>query len=235
METTLIRGKKFFRLGRRMFGKYDISGISIQDCVFENCSFGYNNVPLAQKRDSVKDMQLLNCKVSKCILGPAEIRSTQVHNLSGDMLICWGTLFDQVVLEGEIQRLMLHGIPESRPSAAIRSSHEKRSKEFYSRVQWALDISQAQFDDFSIRNGAVPLSLIRRDINCQFIISGLSGSDLRGEIAALPLSDYSKAVLSTTIDENVNEVLLVAPQLDKPLYNQVLRDAEALARIGVLS
>jgi hypothetical protein len=235
MEISLIRGEKFYRRGSRIFGTYEISGLCIQDCVFENCNFGYNSIPLVQKRDSVRDVQLINCKVSKCMLGPAEIQSTRVRNLSGDMLICWGTLFDQVVLEGKVERLMLHGIPESRPSSTIRSSHGKRSKEFYSGVQWALDISEAKFDDFSIRNGAIPLSLIRRNINCQFIVSDPLGRFSREEIEALPLSDYSKAVLRTMVEENVKEVLLVAPQLDKPLYDQVLRDAEALSRIGVLS
>jgi hypothetical protein len=168
------------------------------------------------------------------MMGTAEIHTTRICNLSGDMLICWGTLFDQVVLEGKISPLMLHGLPKSNADAATKKIQHEKAKNFYATVPWALDISQAKFNDFSIRTGAIPLSLVRRDINSQFLVKNVDGRLSRPDINALPLSRHTKIVLEIIAEEGLNETLLVAPKLDKPLYNQILHDAEILAKNGLL-
>lgn len=217
-----------------MFGSFDISGISARSCTFENCRLGYNSMPFSAKRDTVNNCELIDCKISGCLLGPAEIRSTRINHLSGDMLICWGTLFDQVVLEGKISSLMLHGIPRSDASEVARKSHRSIAKEFYSKVNWALDISNAKFNDFTIRTGAVPLSLVRRDVNSQFLISNERSELSYDYIEALSVSPYTKIILNMMIDEELTESLLVAPKLDMSLFEQVLQDADVLAKKGLL-
>ena len=235
MRTNIIHGRTFNRQGRRLFGTHDFAGLRIESCAFENCSFGYNSVPFSSKRDSVKNSELVNCKISRCLLGPAEIRSTRISNLSGDMLIFWGALFDQVVLEGKIGPLMLHGIPQSSADTALQEMQYARVKKFYADVPWALDISESKSDDFAIRTGAIPLSLVRRDVNSQFLITDSGGRLSRSDIDSLSVSRYTKVVLEVMADEGLKEALLVAPKLDKSLYGQVLQDANVLARNGMLS
>ncbi|MCM2565101.1 hypothetical protein O3299_05635 [Janthinobacterium sp. SUN176] len=234
MHTDTVYGKKIKAQGRRFLSTYDISGITIEKWKFENCAFGYNSIPFSKKRDSIRNSELIDCKLSKCLMGPAEIHTTRICDLSGDMLICWGTLFDQVVLEGKISPLILHGLPNSNPDVTIKEAHHSKAKNFYAVVPWALDISEAKFEDFSIRTGAIPLSLVRRDINSQFLVRNVEERLSRSNIDALPVSRYTKVVLEIMTDEGLDETLLVAPKLDKPLYSQVLHDAEVLAKNGLL-
>lgn len=234
MRANIAYGPKLNGRGRRLFNTYNISGISIEKYQFENCNFGYNSNPFSKIRDSIKNSELVDCKVSRCLIGPAEVRATRICNLSGDMLICWGTLFDQVVIEGKISPLMLHGLPKSNPDVTIKEAHYSKAKNFYAVAPWALDISEAKFEDFSIRTGAIPLSLVRRDINSQFLVKNVEERLSRSNIDALPVSRYTKVLLEIMIDEGLDETLLVAPKLDKSLYSQVLHDAEVLAKNGLL-
>jgi hypothetical protein len=167
-------------------------------------------------------------------MGPAIIRSSRVSNLKNDMLICWGTLFDQVVIDGKLGPIMLHGIPAGNSDKSEREIHKTFANQFYANVEFALDISNALFTDFSIRTDAVPLSLIRRDVNSQFIVSKSVHSNEPKWIESLSISVYTKILFTLMNDDDVHEALLVAPKLDAEMYDQILRDADVLEREGML-
>lgn len=230
-----IRNRTIRGQGQRIVGVNDVRSLLVENCVFSNCVFGYNGRSLPGKIDTIQDCVLANCKASKCVVGPAIVRATHIENLANDMLMCWGTLFDQVTLVGKIGPIILHGIPKSTSNQSTRQSHRVQAENFYINVEFSLDISKAQFNDFSIRTGAIPLSLVRRDTNSQFIISALNCPLSTDRIASLPVSRYTKMVLAFMIDDGVSESLLVAPKLDLELYEQVLRDVDVLEREDLLA
>jgi hypothetical protein len=230
----LLQNITFLGRGQRILGTNDVSSLVVESCRFESCRFGYNSTVLSDKRDVVRDCVFTNCRISKCLVGPAIIRSTRINDLENDMLICWGALFDQVTLSGKIGPVMLHGIPSSTASPVLRESHKAFAEHFYANVDFALDISNALFSDFSIRTDAVPLSLVRRDPNCQFIISRPIQPRRPDWIDSLAVSRFTKIAFTLMNDDCVNEGLLVAPKLDLGLYEQVLRDADVLAKEGLL-
>jgi hypothetical protein len=230
-----IKNQKFGGLGHRHLRTYELSAIAAEHCTFENCVFGFNRKPFSEKRDTIEDSVFRNCKISKCLMGSAIIRNIRVTDLSGDTLICWGTFFDQVILDGKISPLMIHGIPGGMSNNSSRQEYRAIAEQFYTGVKFALDISNAQFSDFSIRTGAIPLSLVRRDVKSQFIVLRSQQSISDDLIDALAISRYSKTFMKIMKEEGVNESLLVAPKLDLALYDQILLDAEVLKIAGCLA
>ncbi len=230
-----IQNQKFDRLGRRLLGTYELSAIAAECCVFENCVFGYNRKPFSDMRDSIENSEFKDCKVLKCTVEAAVIRNTKITNLSGDTLICWGTLFNEVTLGGKISPVMLHGIPGGMANKSLRQEQRIFAERFYKEVKFALDISNAEFSDFSIRTGAVPLSLVRRDVKSQFIVVNSEQSLFDELIDELAVSRFTKTFMKIMNEEGVKESLLVAPKIDPTLYEQILRDAEVLKREGCLA
>ena len=181
----------------------------------------------------VADSLIEDCVLERCGMGVVEIRSTTLKDIRGDLLICWGTLFDRVKIVGRFEKLMLHGIQSTRASEMELNRHAKRRMKFYADVPWALDISEALFDDFSIRTNAVPLERVILDPKSQFVLR-------RERFEAVPLSSlgvsaYTKAVVQAMLDERVGSALLVAPRLDSKLFDAVRMDAARLAELGLLA
>lgn len=230
-----LQNEIFRKRGHRILGTNNIESLEVKNCIFDSCSFGYNKISLRKKCDTVQDCFFENCTVQSCLIGPAIIRNSQFYNIKNNMLICWGTFFDRVTLRGKIGPLMLHGIPSGHAEEYECMNHKIKAKNFYSNVEIALDISEAQFSDFCIRTSAMPLSLIRRDVNTQFIISNSKQLREPQWIESLVISPYAKLVLRLMQEEGTDEILLVAPKLDNDLYSQVLKDAEILAKEGVLT
>lgn len=230
----IVERKIVRNCGSRLFGVHKISSLSIKNYSFENCSFGYNGSHFFGNRDNVSDSLFEHCRISKCVLGPAIIRRSRIVNLMNDMLICWGTLFDEVILTGNLGPIMLHGIPTGFPDKSKLDKYKKISSRFYENVEFALDISNAQFSDFSIRTSAIPLALIRRDLNTQFIVSNPNAEVETIWINSLAISDYTKMMFRLMADDAMVENLLVAPKLDLDMYSIILRDAEVLEKHGML-
>jgi len=229
-----IQDRHFDRLGGRLIGTYSLSGLSVRSCTFVNCRFGYNKSLFGGGCDRVANSEFYDCKVSRCIVGPAELTSVAFFNISGDMLISWGALFNQVVLEGRFSPMMFHGVPGSKLSNLERQEHIYQRDKYYECVDWALDISRADFADFEIRTGAIPLKLIRRDCNTQFIIKDERGVVDNNFIENLRVSAYTKSFLSVMIADGGSEGLLVAPRLDRPVFEEIMLDAEVLSKSGLL-
>jgi hypothetical protein len=228
IEGRTIRG------GRRWVGCNQFGNYRLDRCLFEKCVIGFNSIPFSNKRDVARDCEITDCTVSHCVLGRAIVQSTIVRRLAGDMLMCWGTLFDRVRLEGKISPMLLHGRPRVGATRAESLGWRRFAAEFYKGVEWALDISDAEFVDFSIRTDAVPLNLVKRDRETQFIVSASSLSKV-ANIAALGLSEYASTVIELMREEGCSEALLIAPRGDPRLFDGVLKDCEMLRGLGSIS
>lgn len=229
-----IEGQTFSQKGILVFGVNYIFNSVVENSTFEHCSFGYNKSWFSNRRDTIENSRIENCKVTRCSIGPAIVRNVSLTNLRNDMLICWGTLFDELTLTGKFGSIMVHGIPSGRAKEKVVIDHANLSRKFYSNVKFALDISQAHFKEFCLRTNAIPLHLIRRDVNSQFIVSRPASEEESKSIEALPLSSYTKIFFALMRDDKVDESLLVAPKLDQDLYTQILKDAEILEKLGIV-
>lgn len=146
----------------------------------------------------------------------------------------FGTVFKHVVLQGRFNDLMISNdtLPRGdlNPPYQYISVEQFRAAnaEYYSDVNWALDISQGEFKDLEIRD--IPARLIRRDPETQVVVTKkrlLACEDWQ-ELAfdAAPWSLSFRRLLNSYCDD----MTLIAPKRDRkfPLYMadlQLLRDA----------
>lgn len=222
---------RVFRGGKRFFGHYAIDGIECIECSFINGVFGYNGSWEKGNQDSLCDAVISNAKVHGCLVGPAIVRRSIFSNICGDLLICWGTLFDRVKILGRFDALMLNSFPQFGLDEKGKERYRERRGKFYRDVEWALDISKAEFSDFCIKSDAVPLSKLILDPETQFIVDV---SAVRGQVDVLPVSSYTKIMISQVLIERGVECLLVAPKLDRDLFGTIMRDADVLRDVGCI-
>ncbi|MBB2487498.1 hypothetical protein H5407_19870 [Mitsuaria sp. WAJ17] len=222
---------KVIRGGRRIFGRYTLKGVECAGCSFVGGTFGYNGNWEKDSQDSLCDALIMDAEINGCSVGPAIIRRSTFSGIRGDLLICWGTFFDQVKVFGRFDALMLNGVPKPGLNEADKRIFSKKRSNFYRDVEWALDISQAEFSDFCIRYSAVPIEKIILDPATQFVVD-ISGGV--GGVDGLVLSSYTKTMISQMLKERAEKGLLVAPKRDGKLFSAILQDADILRSAGYI-
>jgi hypothetical protein len=168
-----ISGEKIF--GRKIVNQsFDLSEVEIERTEFDNCA-------LAQFEDStyravVRNSSLRRCKVKNCSIHGVRFEDVLVEDLSISRLMhLEACVFHHVILKGKIGPFMA-----TPPSYALPPDVQKAFRaagaSFYEGVDWAIDISEAQFSDVDIY--MIPGELVRRDPETQFLLRRSSFSDV---------------------------------------------------------
>jgi hypothetical protein len=117
--------------------------------------------------------------------------------------------------------------------AGVKRSYQSviasSNKEFYSSIDWALDISQAAFFEADLRG--VPARLIRRDKETQVVVTREKA--LQGAWREIDLDNtYWRTSLELFLRRGDDDVVLVAPRADAT-YKILLRGLMRLREAGV--
>ncbi len=143
----------------------------------------------------------------------------------------WGAAFKHLTLKGKIGRVMFS--PAVAPATATREQQQAfddANAEFYKNVDWAMDISEGEFEECDIRN--VPANLVRRDPETQVIVTRAKAA--RGEWRRLDLSKtYWAASLDLLLNRGDQDVVLVAPKRNKTKFSALLDGLKMLRDAGV--
>lgn len=137
-------------------------------CRFEHCLLG--TLRDTSRRPTARRITLIGCSALQCHLIAPILEDITVSGLDSDAnLILWAPAFRHVTLAGPICNLIVN-IDEDPAGELdpINAEFRKANVDFYSTVDWALDISKAEFSDVSIRG--VPAGLVRRDPESQVVI-----------------------------------------------------------------
>lgn len=156
-------------VGRSMSGW---SGFTIDRVVFDNCYVPRASMP--GTFTTIADMTLSNVSHVNCDLHTVRIERVRVDGLKrmgADPLFLWGCVFDQVVLAGKVAGLKINrsvgvGAPASPQEQALWDSAVMSQ---YEAVEWALDISKAEFAG-GVTFEALPGDKIRRDFETQALV-----------------------------------------------------------------
>lgn len=202
----------------------------IERCTFDNCALSFNNRP--SRRSTVRNVQLLQCKCINSLIGPAIIEDTVINGLSiNDLLIFEGALFQHVVLKGKIGAMKII----SRASfvditAKVQSQFDEQRLAYYAKVDWALDISQAQFSEFDFQG--IPAKVVRRDLETQVVVKreNITGKGWKKKIASW--NTYWSDILELRIGGPDEEFVLVAPK-GKKSFRKLVDGLKDLRAIGV--
>jgi hypothetical protein len=150
----------------------DRAGASIADSEFRRCVFRHCLVSgeSAEYRPRIRNVVAIGCEEFNSRVSEAVIEDVTVDGLRvNDLFIVSDCAFKHVVLKGKMSRLKITSgfAGRAKKLPKLQAELDAANEQFYKNVDWALDISNAEFEDFSI--SGVPLPLIRRDPETQVI------------------------------------------------------------------
>jgi hypothetical protein len=225
-------------IDQELFSLVDRGGLQTYGHQFKNCQFincGFSLTDEIENRSYAKDIHIFDCHIANSHFGPGVLEDIDIDGLStDDTTAFFGTLLRRVRLRGQIGKISL--CPEA---ASWTLSNERQARFdseralFYAKTDWALDISEAHFEELDIVG--IPAQLIRRNPDRQFVITreGASREDWRHQVSAN--CKYWIRVIDQFLQDNDQSTVLVAPKARRNEEQQRLADGlRELKELGVL-
>jgi hypothetical protein len=230
------------RFSRRTFDSFRDreSGVTFRDiefheCYFESCAVSITSDPAL--RSTVRNMQFNNCSQRGCSLNCAIVEDVLINgfNTNGQVFQTWGAVFNRVVLKGKIDDVMLSN--ELLGSVLYGEEHRQReiapmraaNAEYYRTVEWALDISRAEFKDVCIRG--IPAHLIRRDPETQVVVTLDKATEGRWQGLEFQESQFATSI-QLLMKRGDTSVILTAPKRSRK-FRRLLADIRLLKSAGI--
>ena len=145
------------------------SGHTLTDCEFNGCNIvRHVGSPqnLLEHLNIVRASQV-NCSISEATI--RDVRLTDLKRLGSAPLFLWGCLYERVTLSGRISALKINRNIGA-TNAEHQRAHDASTVQFYSKSDWALDISAAEFPG-GVTFEAIPGDKVRRDPNRQVLVT----------------------------------------------------------------
>jgi hypothetical protein len=198
----------------------------LRDAEFEQCYF--EGGALVQYDDPtcgfvVKSVILRKCRAGSIVLHGVRFEDVTVAGLTYRTLLhLESCLFERVTLRGPIGPIQTMPANYTLP-AQMQAAFREEAVKFYAGIEWALDISHAEFSDADFTY--IPGNLVRRDPETQFLVH---------REAALSAPPSSLPGLAAVVAERAgyspyDTIVAVAPTRSKDANKyraelQVLRD-----------
>ena len=168
----------------------------------------------------VRDVTARRCVVKRSVASGTRFEDVVVEGLTTASLQLEGCAFRHVTLRGRIGLLML--VP---PNPSVQADFAAGLREFYAGVDWALDITEAEFDGADLYY--VPGDLVRRDPETQFLLHRpAAGADLSG----LPV--YAEIAVRRFESTPFDSLVAVAPKKSKK-FAEILTQYQELRDRGI--
>jgi hypothetical protein len=210
--------------------------MDFRGCMFQSCLISVTRDP--RLRSVVRNVVLVDCEQAGSSVKCAAVEDVVVDGLKTNKgLMTWAAAFKHVTLRGKIGSILLSDL--ARPGG--QSCEEKRATEafkhanrdYYAHVDWALDISEAEFKiEPDIRG--VPARLIRRDPETQVVVTRERA--LTGVHKDLPFPDslhlWGGWIDNHFSDQEYDDLVLVAPKRSRQ-FKDLLEGIKLLRKAGV--
>jgi hypothetical protein len=206
------------------------AGMTFTDCEFRSCILALDKQELSL-RPRVTDMVFRHCAATACSMTAVIVEDVLVDGLrTSDQLPTWATVFKHVILKGKIDCLMLSNLfHPGYPNSQFQQVIAKANADYYATVDWALDISEAEFKDFDCR--CVPSRLIRRDPETQVVVTREKA--MEGHWQELDLErTHWKVAIEFMLDQGGADVVLAAPKRSRR-FKDLLAGLKLLREAGV--
>jgi hypothetical protein len=206
------------------------SDISLNGCMFDNCSLSRQN-NLA-KRTIVRKVVADKCRFIGCQIGPAKFIDCHVMNsTSNDLSIFWGAVFKHVKVSGKLTSIKINTKITSLPEENVQALYDADRKTFYQSIDWALDLSEVKLSSFSC--DGIPVRLFRLDHETQgaVILENLPTNwknIVKDDNAWLPWLLHNLCLSNP-------EIVLITP-LTRPknVRDKFLNDLKELRQMGIV-
>jgi len=200
-------------------------------CRFRNCTLSITRDP--RLRTTVRNVRLFDCSAS----GLPSVNCAIVEDVLVDgfatsgLFQTWGAVFKRVVLRGRIGDLKTSSLVDIYDrESAIQKAFDHANSEYYSSVDWAIDITEAEFKGVPDFRG-VPGILFRRDTETQVVVTREKA--LEGKWKEVELRETLwRTAIGMFLDTNESSTVLVAPKRHRKFPSYVA-DLEALREFGI--
>lgn len=188
------------------------SDLEFDKCRFESCGISITRDPAL--RATVRNVHLRRCEQRGSTLRGAIIENVLIDGFkTGGLFQTWGAVFRHVKLQGKIGRIMISPlVAPGNVAPEEQRAFDEVNERYYADVDWALDISEAEFEECDLRR--VPARLVRRDPETQVVVKREAA--LRGEWRKLDLSEtYWANAIDGFLHEGDPDIVLVAGKRQK--------------------
>ena len=218
-----IGGQTFTRL-RQVGSGRAFEGLDLDRVKFDSCILAQHDDPgfgLA-----VRDVTINRSSAANCSVHGVRFEDVTVDGLSlAKLHQLAGCVFKHVTLKGRIGPLMTvpvnYGLEEH-----VQAAFNAAIEAYYRDVDWALDISAAEFSDADFY--MVPGHLVRRDPETQFLLH----RDVVHKTQGVELPVYAGIAVSRFELTPFDSLVAIAPRRSKN-FAQYLADLEHLRRAGL--
>jgi hypothetical protein len=224
-----FEGQKFVQWFDRDSGRL-YSDLEFIKCRFESSGFSITRKP--ELRATVRNVRLSRCEQRGSTVKAAIIEDVIVdHFKTNGLFQTWGAVFKHVTLRGKIGRIMAS--PLVAPGSATideQNAFDVANAEYYASVDWAVDISEAEFEgECDLRR--VPAHLVRRDPRTQVVIKREKA--MSGKWRDVDLSTtYWASAIEGFLNEGDADIVFVAGKRD-PKFRDLLEGLRKLREAGV--
>jgi hypothetical protein len=224
-----------FNFFRDRESRATFSDIEFHRCHFEDCAVSLTHNP--EYRSTIRNVKVCDCSENSASVDTAIIEEVLVDSLKTSGLFqVFGAVFKHVVLRGKLGRMMINNDVLPRGDVNIPYQYDnvnvfrEANSKFYHDVDWALDISEAEFQELDIRG--VPGRLIRRDPETQVLVT--RQRILQGDWLGLPFKErLTPFCLDFMLKQEIPDLVLVAPKRHRN-FRRLLEDLQLLRDAGVV-
>ena len=227
----IVSGEKFQQRFDRQ-GELIISDAEFVDCTFNNCAFSMTDQ--LPRRSIVRNTAFRNTVALNCNVGPAILEEVVIDGIeTGDILLVWSPFLRHVVLRGNVGTLKVNSVPGIESDPRAREEFRVARLDYYSSVDWAVDISEAAFKDCTLRG--IPASKVRRDPRTQVVVRRETVSRQEWRSRVSPTASYWVDVIDIFLSRaEDDDLVLIAPKLvAAKRLSQLVGGLRHLQEIGV--
>ena len=219
--------------GIRIKDPVEETGLTFEGCLFSACVLG---IPCRSPQDRLvlKQMTLRDCTLDSLIIGPVVFEDCLLENLKTlDLQWVHGAAFKHCIVRGEAGEALLFEEKEPLEPRDSKSNAPfiAENQRIYESIDWALDISEAQFHELDIRG--VPAERIRINDRNQIKVNyqRLREAYDAGQLEGAPFSEYIDTCLEDYEDSEMNFVLVSHP--DSPEHDEEMELFQYLRKLGM--
>ena len=121
----------------------------------------------------------------------------------------WAAAFKHVTIKGRIGRIMINqAVAAGLAEPAEQQAFDEANASYYAGADWALDITEAEFQELDIRG--VPARLVRRDPETSIVITRRKALEGRWEELDFPPSSWCPTAIDMFLEREEPDLVLVA-------------------------
>ena len=143
-------------------------GLVFKNVEFMNCDIGLDN-DLANPQ-TISGVNFIGCTFRSCFFGPCVLRDVLLENTCfNNYGILDSVLFCRVKIKGKITSFRINKCGfMTHKNPKLQRKIDAFRQDFYSRADWALDISEARLSSFDY--DGIPARLFVLDTSTQFVV-----------------------------------------------------------------